>query len=525
MSQSLGSGSFDNLSALLDNSETMSVELLTQLLHRAATRPDARAVIECRWSSEGADRVQMASWTYAELAAAIANRAQWFVDQTPEDGVILLALPNGFDFTATFLAVLAAGRTIFPVSGQLAPAELILAARKAGVSVAFVPDVQTTPLSEINGIQCHDIGTWAGAVDKGAMFDPEPARSSGMYLLSSGTTAMPRIVDRRADALDAVARNIAHQVGGANHPRLLPEDRVLAVIPQCHSYGVESALMGPIHAGACLVLCQGFDPLLVRELWRRGHVSVFPATPTMLDMLARMGGTATSPGDDGVRSQPCVYSAGAILPASVVRAFEQRFGASIGQLYGASEAGSVTFISGDERPDPTCVGLPFPEINVRIVEPDGEHLTDVSAGAEGEVVIRAPSMFSRYVGDRDDCTTDGYWRSGDLGRYDAQGKLHITGRLKLLIDVGPEKVNPLEVESALRDHPAVAECVVKPVPVTETVCRLRAVVVVAAGAAATAEELRLFLRDRLSAYKVPRVFEFRTDFPRSATGKVLRREI
>lgn len=503
----------------------MSVELLTQLLHRANTRPDARAAIECRWSSEGAGRLQMASWTYAELAAAIAIRAQWLVDQTPQDGVILLALPNGFDFTATFLAVLAAGRTIFPVSGHLAPAEMILVARKADVSTAIVPGVQTSPLSEINDVHCFDVGVWAGAGVNGTTFDPAAARSSGMYLLSSGTTAMPRIVDRRAIALDAVARNIAHQVGSAKNPGLLPEDRVLCVVPQCHSYGVESALMGPIYAGACLVLCQGFDPLLVRELWTRGEVSVFPATPSMLDMLARMGGAASYLGGNGMRSRPCVYSAGAILPASVVQEFEGRFGAAIGQLYGASEAGSVTFVSGDERPDPTCVGPPFPDIDVRIVEPGGGHLMDVPAGAEGEVVIRAPSMLARYVGDRDECTTDGYWHSGDLGRYDAQGKLHITGRLKLLIDVGPEKVNPLEVESALRDHPAVAECVVKPVPVTETVCRLRAVVVVAAGAAATAEELRLFLRDRLSAYKVPRVFEFRTDLPRSPTGKVLRREV
>ncbi len=340
---------------------------------------------------------------------------------------------------------------------------------------------------------------------------------------------MPRIVDRRADALDAVARNIAHQVGDVHQPGLLADDRVLGVVPQCHSYGVESALMGPIHAGACLVLCQGFDPLLVGELWTRGEVSVFPATPTMLDMLARMGGASTPPATwtagAAVRSQPCVYSAGANLPASVVRAFELRFRAPVGQLYGASEAGSVTFVSGDGSPAPTCVGAPFPDIDVRIVQPDSVNLTDVPAGSEGEVVIRAPSMFLRYVGDGDDCTTDGYWRSGDLGRYDAQGKLHITGRLKLLIDVGPEKVNPLEVEAALRDHPAVAECVITPVPVTETVCRLRAVVVCAAGANATAEELRLFLRDRLSAYKVPRVFEFRTDFPRSPTGKVLRRQV
>ena len=98
-------------------------------------------------------------------------------------------------------------------------------------------------------------------------------------------------------------------------------------------------------------------------------------------------------------------------------------------------------------------------------------------------------------------------------------------RLKLLIDVAGLKVNPLEVEAVLSTHPAVAACVVVPLPVTETVTRLKAIVVRHARAPVTGEDLRLFLRERVAQYKVPRAYEFRDDLPRSAAGKVLRREV
>lgn len=507
----------------------MAVQLLTNILEHARSRPDAPAIAGFRWAANGAAAMHRTTWTYGQLAATTSVVAQRIAARTPENGVVLLAQPNGFEFTAMFLGILAAGRTVFPVSPTLAASELTEAARQAGVCLAMVTDAQASPLAGLPDIECHEVGTVLDSGVAPKAIDPRRAGESGMYLLSSGTTARPRIVDRRASALDAVAENIARYIGDSTEGGLLPDDRVLGVIPQCHSYGVENALLGPLFAGASLVLCQGFDTSLVCELWSQGGVSVFPATPAMLDMLARTGGgsliSVQRNGGLPSRRYPCVYSAGASFPVGIALAFAERFGAPVGQLYGASEAGSVTFISGDERPAATCVGRPFGDINVRIVRPDRAVLIDVPTGSEGEVIIRADSMLSQYVGAADACTVDGFWRSGDMGRLDEAGRLHITGRLKLLIDVGPEKVNPLEIEAALRDHPGVMECVVTPVQVTETVNRLRAVVVPSEGATITAEDLRLFLRDRLSAYKIPRQFEFRTDLPRSPTGKVLRREV
>jgi acyl-CoA synthetase (AMP-forming)/AMP-acid ligase II len=142
----------------------------------------------------------------------------------------------------------------------------------------------------------------------------------------------------------------------------------------------------------------------------------------------------------------------------------------------------------------------------------------------GEVAIRSPSMLASYVDDEADAELlDGHFLTGDLGTLTADGALVITGRTKLLIDVGGLKVNPLEVEAAIETHPEVRECIVVPLPQSETVSRLRAIVIPRdAAAAPTVDALRGHARSRLAPYKVPRVFEFRDELPRSATGKVLR---
>ena len=132
-------------------------------------------------------------------------------------------------------------------------------------------------------------------------------------------------------------------------------------------------------------------------------------------------------------------------------------------------------------------------------------------------------MLSEYIDGERPLLSDGHFLTGDLGRLDATGALTITGRIKLLIDIAGRKVNPLEVERVLSAHPAVGECIVVPLRVSETLNRLRAVVIPADPASPpTPIELRQFARARLSTYKIPRLFDIRATLPRSAAGKVLR---
>jgi long-chain acyl-CoA synthetase len=204
------------------------------------------------------------------------------------------------------------------------------------------------------------------------------------------------------------------------------------------------------------------------------------------------------------------YSAGGPLPQSVFDRFRERFGHRVGQLYGATEIGSVTF-SDPTRDDfdPSSVGRPMEGVEIDF--------------ADEQVQIMAPSMFSGYIGERIDLSDGGFFATGDLGRLTARGDLLITGRSKLLIDVGGLKVNPLEVEAILSQHPGVAECVVVPIRLSETVSRIKAVIVALdCHQPPGADELRAFARERLAGYKVPRVIEFRESLPKSPTGKVLR---
>jgi acyl-CoA synthetase (AMP-forming)/AMP-acid ligase II len=284
------------------------------------------------------------------------------------------------------------------------------------------------------------------------------------------------------------------------------DDRVLSCVPLCHSYGLEHGLLAPIFAGATVRLADGFDLATIRGELAHENITHFPAVPSVYEMLANVA-------DDGARfpSLRIAYSAGGPLPISLYEKLAQQRGLRVAQLYGATEIGSVTFTPAtDPHFAAPAVGRAMNGVELRIDD-------------DGQLLVRANSMMSSYIGDPSPLTPDNFFPTGDLARIDDHGNLFITGRLKLLIDVGGLKVNPLEVEQTIEAHPAVSACVVVPMQLSETVFRLKAVVTPSDPAQPpTSDELRRFTRDRLTIHKVPRVFELRETLPRSATGKILR---
>ncbi len=261
-------------------------------------------------------------------------------------------------------------------------------------------------------------------------------------------------------------------------------------------------------------LCDGLDlDVMTRAL--AGGVSVFPVVPSIIEMLATLP-------DESLRiaGLRVAYSAGGPLPELVYERFRRRFGVRIGQVYGMTEIGSVTFGAPDAPTfDPRSVGVPMQDVSIRVLGDDGAALP---VGEDGEVAIRAPSMFGGYL-DEDVSLIDNHFPTGDLGHIDAVGNLTITGRVRLLIDTGGMKINPLEVESVLAGHPDVAECAIVAMRQSETVQRLRAVIVPRdVLSPPSTESIRRFAKQRLAAYKIPRLIEFRHDLPRTATGKLAR---
>jgi acyl-CoA synthetase (AMP-forming)/AMP-acid ligase II len=477
------------------------MRILEHLADHASTRPDALAA---RAFGPCAER----PLTYSVLWERVRSVARFISARAPEGGVVLLSCANRPEFIIAYLGVLGAGRTIFPVHPRLAPAELRSAATAAEASLLIGEGGAPASLPAVPYIDIRALAEVPSATSGGA-----GAGRPGLMLQSSGTTALPKVVYRDGPALDEVAANVARAA------ELTRDDRVLGAVPVGHSYGMENVLLAPIWAGACALLCDGFDvPVVTSLLNGERGATVLPGTPFMFEMLGALDGAPARP--SGLR---LAYSAGSPLQPGASAAFADRFGPAVGQLYGATEVGSVTF--NDPRGlhtgsafDPASVGLPMEGVRLATRE--------VHEG-EAEILVRAPSMLSRYVGEPSSpFTASGgelFFPTGDLGRIDPAGRLWVTGRLKLLIDVGGMKVNPLEVEHVLAQHPAVGRCAVVGVRLSPTVSRVKAILTPrGAGGTVDPESVRGFARERLSAHKVPRVFEVRETLPLSPGGKVQR---
>lgn len=489
----------------------MPIQLLRLLDEHAARQPDAPAIRVAASVDPG-----MTSVTYRQLRDAVHTWARQLDRELSRDAIVMLIGSNHPRFVAAFLAVLAANRSVFPVDRALTAVELSDLARRSGASAVWA-DRDVRLRVEGMGLTTLDLDDIAFDSDAPAAAADHAGESAWLLLQSSGTTGAPKIVRRSGHSLDAVARNVAESIG------LRTDDRVLAAVPLSHSYGMENAMLAPIWAGACAVhpsalaasLGRGFDAAGLDD----SGATVLPGVPALFDMIDRMG--------SGRWSLRVAYSAGAALPGQLADQLAQRLGIRIGNLYGCTEVGSVTYGS-----SPHTVGRPMAGVDILILDPEASDTEQQAPiGAEGQVAVRAPSMFASYHGDDSplqNTTANGYFLTGDLGRLtDAPGhggELVITGRLKLLIDVGGVKVNPIEVETVIRSHPQVAECILVPDPVSPTVNRMRAVVV-PSGGGVDVDGLRAFLRQRLAPYKVPRTIEVRQSLPTSATGKVLRHQV
>ena len=457
--------------------------------------------------------------TYARLHRLLQHVARRIDAQLSPDATVVLRSSNRPEVLPVFLGILAAGRRVFPVGESTTAWELRELARRSGAEVLLTdrPDAEGR-LSHTEALRDWvDLRPGASESDSADTAEAALDRAGGWLLLqSSGTTGGPKIVRRDADSLAAVARNVAEAVG------LVSEDRVVAAVPLSHSYGIENGMLAPLWAGAAalhhvleddVAAGRGFDPLLAVT----SGATVLPGVPAMFEMIDRLGA-----GRGRLRR---AYSAGGPLPLDLAVRLEQRDGLRLGQLYGATEIGSVTY-----GPDPSGVGVAMRGVEVRILDPDRpDPDRPRAAGDSGHVAVRAPSMFAGYLdpaAEAENPRPGGFFLTGDLGRLDAAGQLVITGRLKLLIDVGGVKVNPLEVEQQLASFPGVADCVVLPDPVSPTINRVRALYTVDPQAPAPDErQLRAFLRERLAPHKVPRCFERCASLPKSATGKVLRRAL
>jgi len=305
---------------------------------------------------------------------------------------------------------------------------------------------------------------------------------------------------------------------------------VYAVLPMFHAYGLTLCLTFAMSMGARLVLFPKFDPELVLKVIKKRPATFLPAVPPIYEKLT----AAAKDAGVSLRGIEIAISGAMPLSASVVEPWEAETGGTLVEGYGLSETSPVLMANpvGPTRRAGT-VGLPLPNTEVRVVDPENPTV-DREAGAEGELIVRGPQVFSGYWNKPDETAAvfvpssdDGadWYRTGDIVTIDDDGFVRIVDRIKEMIIVGGFKIAPSEVEDMLRSHPDIADIAVVGIPDADGSEDVVAAVVLAPGKKLDQESIRDFARANLTPYKVPRRVVAVDELPKSLIGKILRRKV
>jgi acyl-CoA synthetase (AMP-forming)/AMP-acid ligase II len=400
-------------------------------------------------------------------------------------------------------------------------------------AVLLVHDDEFAPLAVAAGID-HRIRAWtdetstelATTTDDVRTLDdladrhahgPEldrPARAARTIILTSGTTGPPK------GALVAGSPHVGAGIALLERLPYRAHEKMIIAAPCFHAWGWANASTSLL-VGDTMVLERHFDPERTLEQIARHRAEVLVAIPVMLLRIMEL--PAEVRGRHDVSSLRFVPLSGSALPGDLATRFMDAFGDVVYNLYGSTEAGSVSVATpADLRAAPTTAGRPPRGTLIRLLDDDGH---DVAPDASGRIFVKGPLTFSGYTDGRTKSTVDGFIHTGDTGHFDRDGLLFVDGRDDEMIVSGGENVFPHEVEDVIARHPDVVEAAVVGVPDEEFGARLKAFVVARAGASLDADALRDHVRANLARFKVPRDVEFVAELPRNGTGKVLRREL
>ena len=351
---------------------------------------------------------------------------------------------------------------------------------------------------------------------------PLAARSHDVATLqyTGGTTGIPK-------AAMLTHRNLVSNVLQIN--AWLPHcrrggERLLSVLPLFHVFGMTAGMNWPLNLAGTIILLPKFDVTTVLKTIHKLRPTVFPAVPTIF--LALLHHPNLQRYD--LTSLWGSISGSAPLPQEVQTRFEALTKGRIIEGYGLTETSPVTHLNPiTGRRKPGSIGLPFPNTDCRIVDAETGCL-DLPIGEVGELILRGPQVTSGYWQNPEEtalAVRDGWFYTGDLARMDDDGFFYIVDRKKDLIIASGFNIFPREVEEILHQHPAVQDVVVFGVPESYRGETVMAIVVREPATSVTAEELIGYCRERLAAYKVPAIIEFRPELPKTLVGKVLRRQL
>jgi long-chain acyl-CoA synthetase len=476
---------------------------------------------------------------YAEVNGAankIANGLAGLGVQ-PGDKVALM-LPNTPHFVICYYAILKLGATVVPLNVLFKRHEVAYHLDDSDAVALIVWEGFVGEAAEGFGQakQCRNLivaqapGSTAtlpeGALplnalmaDTSPVFDTHQTMpdDTAVILYTSGTTGRPKGAEL------SHANMLFNAMTCAEKLMAISRDEVaLAVLPLFHSFGQTCVMNNMLYAGATITLLPRFEPQKALEVMARDRVTYFAGVPTMYFYLLSF----PDAGSYDLSALRICCSGGSAMPVEVMHAFNKKYSVTILEGYGLSETSPVaSFNHPDRDPKPGSIGTPIWGVEMRCVDSDGRQ---VPAGELGEIVIRGHNVMKGYY-KRPDANAEsirgGWFYTGDVAYQDADGYFFIKDRVKDMIIRGGFNVYPREIEEVLYGHPAIAEAAVIGIHDTALGEEIKAVVALKPGQSAVEQQIIDYCKERLAAYKYPRSVEIRDTLPKTATGKILKREL
>jgi acyl-CoA synthetase (AMP-forming)/AMP-acid ligase II/acetyltransferase-like isoleucine patch superfamily enzyme/acyl carrier protein len=441
---------------------------------------------------------------------------------------VALVLPNGPEMATAFLGV-ASATTCAPLNPSYRANELdfylsdlrtnaLVILAETDSPARDVARKQDIPIIELKPVLQAEAGIFellGGHLNSRDDIQFAQGADAALVLHTSGTTSRPKIVPLTHLNLCWSAHNIAGTLG------LMRNDRCLSVMPLFHIHGLIGATLSSLMAGGSIFCTRGFDVTKFFDWMDESHATWYTAVPTIHQAILNRGNVY----HEVIARNPFrfIRSSSAALPERVMAGLEEMFHAPVIESYGMTEA-AHQMTSNPLPPLPRKAGsvgiAAGPE--VAVMDKSGGL---VPVGATGEIVIRGPNVTSGYeanVSANTSAFTNGWFRTGDEGRFDEDGYLFLTGRLKEMINRGGEKIAPKEIDEVLAQHPAIVQAIAFSVPHPTLGEDIAAAVVLKDGASVAEEELREFAASRLANFKVPGRIVVVDDIPKGPTGKLQR---
>ncbi|MBT2539007.1 long-chain fatty acid--CoA ligase [Arthrobacter sp. ISL-69] len=484
------------------------------LIRQADTRPDRTAI-----------RLDDVVLSYAQLEDATRKVAGLLAERGVQPGDrVAVMLPNVPQFAVLYYGILRMGGVVVPMNPLLKDREIAYYLGNSGAKLIFTAEGCRAEAeagakqadAEVVVVQAAGFAALLAAVTPVQGVTERAGTETAVILYTSGTTGQPKGAELTHANLARNAEVCVDELFG-----LTAEDMVFGGLPLFHVFGQTCGLNAVIAAGATLTLLPRFDAAKALEILVRDRATIFEAVPTMYMALLNHPGLAEH---DLSALRICV-SGGSAMPIEVMTAFEQATGATVLEGYGLSETSPAASFNLPSHRRAGSIGTPISGVEFRLVDEQG---ADVGPGEIGEIAVLGHNVMRGYWGKPEEtakAVRDGWFHTGDLARRDDDGFYFIVDRKKDMIIRGGYNVYPREIEEVLYGHPAVAEAAVIGVPHAELGEEIAAAVTLKPGAVATPDELREHAKSNVAAYKYPRLVHVLESLPKTATGKILKREI